>query len=116
MVAMPVGVDQIFDRIGAEILDRALDLVGQRCELIVDQDGSVRTIGKADIATRAKQDSDPVRQRFGLDLYRGKAVAFLGVAFAASGKRQGRGGQQQGSKCSGYRTGHLDRLLNWIMA
>lgn len=65
VIEMPVRVDEEPNGIGAKIADRSLYAPSQRGELIVDQNGSVLTIGHADIATAAEQDGDARAQVFG---------------------------------------------------
>ena len=50
VITMPVSVDQIFDRLRAQLRDCRFYLGGQRRELIVDQHRAVRTIGNPDIS------------------------------------------------------------------
>ena len=68
MVAMPMSVDDEADGIAVERRDRGGDLVGQRRELIVDDDVAVFAIGQADIAACAEQDGDAGRETLDLDL------------------------------------------------
>ena len=65
VVEMPMRVDDVLDRPGAQRLDRGDDLVGQRSELVVDQHRAVRAVADADVAALAEQHGDA-----GLELLR----------------------------------------------
>ncbi len=72
VVAVKMGVDEIFDRLVRDRRDRGLDLVMQRREFAVDHDDAVFCNGDRDIAALAFQHIDVVAEIGGLDLDLGK--------------------------------------------
>jgi hypothetical protein len=68
MIAMVVGVDQVFDRRRRKRLDGGLDLVGERRELAVDHDDGVGADRDRDVAALPHQHVGLVAKVDGLDL------------------------------------------------
>lgn len=68
MIAVPVGVENEFDRLVGDLRDRSHDLLRQGGELIVDDERAVGTDGKADIPAGPFKHVDARRHRDRLDL------------------------------------------------
>ena len=68
MVAMPVRIDQKFNRGCAKRSHRRLDFFGHRRVLIVNQRRPVFAIGNANVAASTKQNSDAGCQFLRLNL------------------------------------------------
>ncbi len=99
VIAMPVGVDDEFDRVGIDAVHRGQYLGGERSKLIIDQNVSVLAKTEADIAARPEQDRDARRQPLDLDFDLGHVLLRCG----GSGTDH-RGGEKQN------RTAHRLRL------
>ncbi len=67
VIAVPVGVEHEADRPGLDRRHRRLDLLGQRRELIVDQEHSVLAGRDPDVAPLPDQHVDARRHRHRLD-------------------------------------------------
>lgn len=58
VVEMPMGVDQVFDRIAAEAVDNAQNAWAGHSDSCIDEQLAVGTWKNSDIATRAFNDGD----------------------------------------------------------
>ena len=58
VIGVHVGVDEEADRLGRELLDRSDDLVGQRRELVVDEEDAVGAGEDADVPAGALEIGD----------------------------------------------------------
>ena len=86
VVAVPVGVEHELELAGARALQRGADLVGERRELVVDDEDAVVARRDADVAARALQHVDVAGDLGRLDLHL-REVPLL--------RRGGAGGQRQ---------------------
>ena len=75
MVIMPVGVDQKLDRLSAKRGNGGLNFLGQRGELVINQNRTIFAVGNTNVAASAKQHSHARRDLFGLDFNFGKILS-----------------------------------------
>src|SRR6185436_245730 len=86
VVAVPMGVEHELQVARADLAEREADLVGQRCELVVDDEDPVGSHGGADVAAGPLQHVDVAGDLGRLDLHLRK-VPIL--------RRRRAGGQRQ---------------------
>ena len=100
VIEMPVGVDHEADRVGVERRDCRRDLVGERRELVVDDDVAVLAVGQANIAAGAEQHRHTGRNALHLDLDLG-VILLLGCG--RRGQKRKRKGEEAGSHVGSLR-------------
>jgi hypothetical protein len=98
VIEMPVGVDQVRDRLAAERLQRLGELRTRHTDAAVDQDLAVGARQHGDVAARSFEHADIVAQPVGHDRRRCGAVLDQAHEAARFGKRLSR---RQPSRCGG---------------
>src|SRR5262249_29716541 len=95
VILVPVRVHNHAHGLVTERLERSLDLVGELCVLVVDQEHAVCAGRRPDVAAGAKQDIDAFGELFALDLDLGE-VLVLGPGPAGQ-KPESQGKTERGS-------------------